>query len=181
MHNFIIFPQQSAKFQFLYQLDPSICTWDHTCLCQHPSEEDNLIEFYFRESICPRLRPKYLMYYQPAIWLGNPSVSMIHFLMRSCGLAKFLNKMFYKIKNDPQVEFGMFLFKLIEQIENGVCKYIFIVCTDVYIWGTHFIKTHELVVTDTTPNQYDQWLQLYSSETDEYLQTVNQEHIVELN
>ena len=45
IHNLIIFPQQSAKFQFLYQLDPLMCTWDHTCLCWHPSEGDNSIKF----------------------------------------------------------------------------------------------------------------------------------------
>ena len=33
IHKLIIFPQNSSKFQFLYQLDPSICTWNHTCLC----------------------------------------------------------------------------------------------------------------------------------------------------
>ena len=89
--------------------------------------------------------------------------------------------MFYEIKNDPQVDFGMFLFKLIEEIENGVCKYILVIWTNVYIWGTHFIKTHDMVVTEATPNQYNQWLLLYSSDIDEYLHAVNQEHIIELD
>ena len=86
------------------------------CLCQHQTESDNLIEFYLNESICPLMRPKYLMYYQPTIWLGNPSASLLDFLMRSCGLAKFLHKIFYEIKNDPQVEFGLFFFQIRREI-----------------------------------------------------------------
>lgn len=80
------------------------------------------------------------MYYQPTIWLGNPSTSMLHFLMRSCGLAKFLHNMFCEIKNDPQVEIGLFLFRLVEKIVNDVCRYNLVVRTNMYINGIHFIK-----------------------------------------
>ena len=110
------------------------------------------------------------MYYQPTIWLGNPSAPMLHFLMRSHGLAKFSHKMFCKIKNDPRVEFGFFLFKLEEKNLNDVCRYTLVVRTNVYIRGTHLIKTHNIDVTDTTPSYFKQWLHQFSFDIDEYIQ-----------
>ena len=65
--------------------------------------------------------------------------------------------MFHEIKNDPQVEFGVFLFQLEEKILKDVCRYTLVVRTNVYIRGTHFIKTHNMDVTDATPSDFEQW------------------------
>ena len=98
IHNLIIFSQQNNRFQFLYGLDPSICTWNHIYNCRHQTDSDNLVEFYFRESIYPLLRLKYLMYYQPSLWLDNPPASKLHFVMRTQSLTKFIHKCFIKSK-----------------------------------------------------------------------------------
>ena len=58
--------------------------------------------------------------------------------------------------------------------------YTLIVRTDMYIRGTHFIKTH-MDVTNATPSDFDQWLQQFLSDIDEYLHTVYQEHIINSN
>ena len=89
--------------------------------------------------------------------------------------------MFCEIKNDPQVEFGLFLFELEEKILNDVCRYTLVVRTDICIRGTHFTKTHNMDVTDATPSHFEQWLHQFSSDIDEYLHTVYQEHIINLN
>ena len=49
--------------------------------------------------------------------------------------------------------------------------------TDVFIRGTHFLKMHNLDVTDCSQTTYDHWLQLYDEDIDKYLEAVNQEHV----
>ena len=57
----------------------------------------------------------------------------------------------------------------------------FYLCTDIFIRGTHFLRIHDLDVTDCSQTTYDDWLQLYDEDIDKYLAAVNQEHIVDLN
>ena len=58
----------------------------------------------------------------------------------------------------------------------------FYLCTwDVFIRGTHFLKMHDLDVTDCSQATYDHWLQLCDEDIDKYLEAVNQEHIIDLN
>ena len=42
-------------------------------------------------------------------------------------------------------------------------------------------KRNDLDVTDCSQTTYDHWLQLYDEDIDKYLETVNQEHIIDLN
>ena len=149
LNNIIFYPQSGQNFKFLNQLEPSIYTWIHQCNCKYPSEQDNIMKFYFENMLCPILRPKYRMYYQPTMWVENASASLLHFLMRSQSLAKFINKLHFEIKNDPWVDFGIFLFKISKKIYSDSCNYILTVQTEVYIRGTHFVKTHDLDVTNT--------------------------------
>ena len=125
--------------------------------------------------------PKFLMFYQPTMWVDNASASLLHFLIRNQGLSRFVNKLHFEIKNDPRVEFGLFLFKITERIQNNDCRYILSVHTDVFIRGTHFLKMHDLDVTDCSQTTYDHWLQLYDEDIDKYLEAVNQEHVIDLN
>ena len=74
-----------------------------------------------------------------------------------------------------------FCSKITERIQNNDCRYILSVHTDVFIRGTHFLKMHDLDVTDCSQTTYDHWLQLYDEDIDKYLETVNQEHIIDLN
>ena len=83
LNNIILYPQSGQNFRFLNQLVPSVCIWTHPCECRYPSEQENIVEFYFRNHICPKLWPKYLMYYQPTMWVENASASLLHFLMRT--------------------------------------------------------------------------------------------------
>ena len=121
------------------------------------------------------------MYYQPTIWVENASASLLHFLMRSQGLAKFINKLHFKMKNDPRVDFGIFLFKIAKKLQNDSCTYILTVCTNVYIRGTHFLKAHDLDVTNSTEATFNHWLQQYDDDINEYLDAENQEHLIKLN
>ena len=124
------------------------------------------------------------MYYQPTLWVDGASASLLHFLhflIRHQGLSKFLNKLHFEIKNDHRVEFGLFLLKLTERMQNNDCKYILSVHTDMFIRGIHFLKMHDLDVTDTSQTTYNHWLQLYDEDIDRYLKAVNQEHIINLN
>ena len=121
------------------------------------------------------------MYYQPTLWVDNASESLLHFLIRNQGLSRFVKKLHFEIKNDPWVEFGLFLFKTTESVQNNDCRYILSVHTDVFIRGTHFLKTHELDITDSSQTTYDHLLQLYDKDIDKYLEAVNQEHIIYLN
>ena len=95
--------------------------------------------------LCPKFRPKYLMYYQPTMWVKNASASLLHFPMRSQSLAKFINKMHFEM-NNPCVDFGVFLFKIAESRHSDACTYILTVKTEVYIRGNHFVNTHDLDV-----------------------------------
>ena len=79
------------------------------------------------------------------------------------------------------MEFGLFLFKITEQVQNKDCRYILSVHMDVFIRGTHFLKMHDLDVTDCSQATYDHWLQLCDEDIDKYLEAVNQEHIIDLN
>ena len=123
LNNIILYPQSGQNFKFLNQLEPSIYAWIHQCNCKYPSEQDNIMEFYFENMLCPTLRPKYLMYYQPTMWVKNASASLLHFLMRSQNLAKFTNKLHFEMKNDPCIDFGIFLFKIAEKIHSDSCNY----------------------------------------------------------
>ena len=127
------------------------------------------------------MQPKFLMFYQPTMWVDNTSASLLHFLIRNQGLSRFVNKLHFEIKNDPQVEFGLFLFKTTERIQNNDCRYILSMHTDLFIRGTHFLKMHDLDVTDCSQTTYDHWLQLYDEDIDKYLEVVNQEHVIDLN
>ena len=89
------------------------------------------------------------MYYQPSIWIPNPPSSLLKFLINAWGLARFIQRMFFEMKNDPRVNFGLYLFKLIEEIDQDMCKYILIVQTDAYIWGVCFIRLYDLDITNT--------------------------------
>ena len=40
--------------------------------------------------------------------------------------------------------------------------------------GTHFVKTHDLDVTDSTQITFDHWLHQYDEDINDYLETVNQ-------
>ena len=60
LNNIILFPQSGQNFEFLNQVEPSICAWTHKCICKYPSEQDNVMKFYFENTLCPMLRPKYL-------------------------------------------------------------------------------------------------------------------------
>ena len=122
-----------------------------------------------------------MMFYQPTLWIDNASASLLHFLIKSQGLSHFVNKMHFEVKNDPWVEFGLFLFKITEQTEGIDWRYILSVHMDVFIRGTHFLKTHNLDVTDCTQVAFDNWLQLFDQDIDKYLEAVNQEHIIGLN
>ena len=181
LNNIILFPQSGENFKFLNQLEPSASIWTHDCNCSFPTENQNIVKFYFQNCICPRMWPKFLMFYQPTMWVDNASASLLHFLIRNQGLSKFVNKLHFEIKNDPQVEFGLFLFKITERIQNNDCRYILSVHTDVFIRGTHFLKMHDLDVTDCSQTTYDHWLQLYDEDIDKYLEAVNQEHVIDLN
>ena len=94
------------------------------CNCKYPSEQDNVVKFYFENTLCPMLRPKYLMYYQPTMWIENASASPLHFLIRSQSLAKFINKLHFEMKNDLCLDFGIFFFKIAEKIHSDTCNYI---------------------------------------------------------
>ena len=120
------------------------------------------------------LRPKYLMYYQPTMWVENASASLLHFLMRSQGLAKFKNKLHFEMKNNPHVDFGIFLCKIAKKIHSDICNYILTVQTGVYIRGSHFVKTHDLDVTDSTQATFNHKLHQYDEDINDYLETVNQ-------
>ena len=181
LNNIILFPQSGENFKFLNQLEPSASVWTHDCNCSFPTENQNIVKFYFQNCICPRMQPKFLMFYQPTMWVDNASASLLHFLIRNQGLSRFVNKLHFEIKNDPQVEFGLFLFKITERIQNNDCRYILSVHTDVFIRGTHFLKMHDLDVTDCSQTTYDHWLQLYDEDIDKYLEAVNQEHVIDLN
>ena len=165
----IIFPKHSNSFNFLYQLEHSICTWEHSCDCEYPTEQDNLVQFYFTHQICPKFRPKFLMYYQPTLWIENPSSQMLHFLIRSQNLARLINHIHYKMKNDPRVTFGLFLFHISEHIQKDTCLYRLTVHTDVHICTSHFIKTHEMDIMTATQDTYNHWLQDLSADIDNYL------------
>ena len=181
LNNIILFPQSGKNFKFLNQLEPSASVWTHDCNCSFPRENQNIVKVYFQNCICPRMWPKFLMFYQPTMWVDNASASLLHFLIRNQGLSRFVNKLHFEIKNDPWVEFGLFLFKITERIQNNDCRYILSVHTDVFIRGTHFLKTHDLDVTDCPQATYDHWLQLYDEDIDKYLEAVNQEHVRDLN
>ena len=58
------------------------------------------------------------MFYQPTMWVDNALASLLHFVIRNQGLPRFVNKLHFEIKNDPQVEFGLFLFKITEKISK---------------------------------------------------------------
>ena len=146
LNNIILCPQSRQNFNFLNQVEPFIYAWIYQCNCKYPSEQDNIVKFYFENTLCPMLRAKYLMYYQPTMWVENASASLLHFLMRSQGLAKFKNKLHFEMKNNPHVDFGIFLFKIAEKIHSDICNYILTVWTEVYIRGTRFVKTHDLDV-----------------------------------
>ena len=181
LNNIILFPQSGENFNFLNQLEPTMSVWTHDCNCNFPKESQNIVKFFFQNCICPRMWPKFLMFYQPTMWVDNASASLLHFLVRNQGLSRFVNRMHFEMKNHPWVEFGLFVFKITEKIQNNDCRYILSVHTDVFIRGTHFLKTHELDVTDCSQNAYDHWLQLYDKDIDKYLEAVNQEHVIALN
>ena len=181
LNNIILFPQSSENFKFLNQLELMSSVWTHDCHCSFPTENENIVKFYFQNCICPRMWPKFLMFYQPTMWVDNASASLLHFLIKNQGLSRFVNKLHFEIKNDPWVEFGLFLFKITERIQNNDCRYILSVCTDVFIRGTHFLQTHDLDVRDCSQTKYDHWLQLYDEDIDKYLEAVNQEHVIDLN
>ena len=71
--------------------------------------------------------------------------------------------------------------RLLNKFQNKNCRYILSVHMDVFIRGTHFLKKHDLDVTDCSQATYDHWLQLYDEDIDKYLEAVNQEHIINLN
>ena len=89
--------------------------------------------------------------------------------------------MHYEMKNDPRVDFGIFLFKLMEKVQNDTCSYILVVKTDVYIRGNHFFKSHEMDVTSINNSTFDAWLKDYDNNITEYLDAINQEHFIDLN
>ena len=121
------------------------------------------------------------MYYQPTMWIESASAGLLHFLMHSQGLSKLVNKLHFEMKNDPRVDFDLYLFKISESLQDNNCRYILTVHTDMYIRGTHFLKTHDLDITDAAGSTYDHWLQLYDEDINEYLEAVNQEHLIHLN
>ena len=61
-----------------------------------------------------------------------------------------------------------FFFKLEEKFLNDDCRFILVARTNV---------SHNMDVTDATPSYFKQWLHQFSSDTDEYLHAVYQEHI----
>ena len=61
LNNIILFPQSSKTFKFLNQLEPSTSVWTHDCNCSFPTENQNIVKFYFQNCICPRMQPKFLM------------------------------------------------------------------------------------------------------------------------
>ena len=124
LSNIILFPQSGQNFKFLNQVEPSIYAWTHQCNCKYPSEQDDIVKFYFENMLCPMLRPKYLMYYQPTMWVENVSASLLHFLMRSQSLAKFINKLHFEMKNDPCIDFRIFLFKIAKRIHIDISNYL---------------------------------------------------------
>ena len=63
LNNIILFPQSCENFKFLNQLKPSTSIWTHDCNCSFSTENQNIVEFYFQNSICPRMWPKFLMFY----------------------------------------------------------------------------------------------------------------------
>ena len=105
LNNIFLYPQSGQNFKFLNQVEPPIYAWTPKCNCKYPSEQDNIMKFYFENTLCPMLRPKHLMYYQPKMWFENASASLLDFLMRSQSLAKFINKLHFEMKNDPHVDF----------------------------------------------------------------------------
>ena len=174
LNNIILYPQSSQNFKFLNQIEPSIYTWGHQCNCKYPLEQDNIVKFYFKNMLCPKFRPKYLMYYQPTMWVENASASLLHFLMRSQSLVKFINKMHFEMKNDPCVDFGLFLFKIAKSRHSDACSYILTVKTEVDITGNHFINTHDLDITDVSQVVYDHWFHQYDEDINNYLEMKNQ-------
>ena len=84
------------------------------------------------------------------------------------------------MKNEPRVDFGIFLFKIAEKVWNDNCMYILTVCTVVYIRGTHFLKAHDLDITNSTEATFDHWLQQYDDDINDYLDAVNEEHLIKL-
>ena len=161
LNTIILYPQSRQNFKFLNQIEPSIYTWSHQCNCKYPSEQDNIMKFYFENMMCPQFRPKYLMYYQPTMWVENASASLLHFLMRSQSLAKFINKLHFEMMNNPHVDFGVFLFKIAENRHSDTCTYILTVKTEVCIRGNHLINTHDLDITDVSQVAFDHWLHQY--------------------
>ena len=75
LNNIILFPQSGENFKFLNQLEPSTSMWTHDCNCSFPIENQNIVKFYFQNCICPRMWPKFLMFYQPTMWVYNTSAS----------------------------------------------------------------------------------------------------------
>ena len=63
LNNIILFPQSDENFKFLNQIEPSTSVWTHDCNCSFPTESENIVKFYFQNCICPRMRPKFLMFY----------------------------------------------------------------------------------------------------------------------
>ena len=61
LNNIILFPQSGKNFKFLNQLEPSTSVWTHNCNCSFPTENQNIVKFYFQNCICPRMQPKFLM------------------------------------------------------------------------------------------------------------------------
>ena len=47
LNNIIFYPQSGQNFKFLTQLEPSVYAWTHQCNCKYPSEQDNIVKFYF--------------------------------------------------------------------------------------------------------------------------------------
>ena len=101
LNNIILYPQSGENFKFLNQLEPSTSLWTHDCNCSFPSESQNIVEFYFQNHICLRMWPKFLMYYQPTMWIDGALASLLHFLIRNPGLSRFVNKLHFEMKNNP--------------------------------------------------------------------------------
>ena len=58
LNNIILYPQSGQNFKFLNQVEPSIYAWTHQCNCKYPSEQDNIMKFYFENTVVSNAKTK---------------------------------------------------------------------------------------------------------------------------
>ena len=75
---------------------------------------------------------KFLMFYQPTMWVDNTSASLLHFLIRNQGLSKFVNKLHFELKNDPRWNLDYPCSRLLNKFKTKTAD-TFYLCTQTYL------------------------------------------------